>query len=148
MVGLGEQGEAIVAQTLDQPQLPQRTGAVQRLGEDPAGQSLELLFASRAGQRGVADVEVGVEVRIVDPHRAPLVEGDEGQALAVARHEVQPRDDLRDQLVVGRCRPLEDHAAGHVHVRGVPLQVQERGVEPSQAVSAGHRRDSCRLRLV
>ena len=138
VMGLGQQGEAVVGEPLDQPHLPQRARAVQRLGEDPAGQALELGLAAGAGQRGVADVEADVEVRIVHPHRPALIEGHEGQPLAVARDEVQPAGDLLDQLVVGRRLALEDHAAGDVHVRGVALEVQEGAVEPGQAVGIGH----------
>ena len=89
MVGLGQQREAIVGESLDQPQLPQRARAVERLREHPAGEALELLVAAGPGERGVAHVEGDVEVRIVDPHRAALAERDEGQPLAVARDEVQ-----------------------------------------------------------
>ena len=131
VVGLGEQGEAVLAQSLDQPQLPQRSRAIQGLGEDAPGQALELLLATRAGQGGVADVEIGVEVGIVDPDRTALVEGHEGQSLPIAGNEVKPGDDLSDELVVVRRIPLEDHAPGHVHMGGVALQVQKGGVEPS-----------------
>ena len=119
---------------LDQPQLPQRPRAIERLGEHPAGQPLELLVAARTRQGGVADVEGDVEVGVVDPHRPALAERHERQPLAVAGHQVEPRDDLLDELVVGRRRALEHHAAGDVHVRGVALEVQERAVEPGQPV--------------
>ena len=137
-MGLRQQREPFLGQALDEPDLPQRPGAVERLREDPPGQPLELVLATGAGQRGVADVEVDVEVRIIHPHRAALVERDEGQALAVARHQVQPGHDLRDELVVGGGFAVEHHAAGHMHVRGVTLQVQKRAVEPCQAVWIGH----------
>jgi hypothetical protein len=87
-------------------------------------------------------VEGDVEMRIVHPDRPALVERHEGQALAVARDEVQPAGDLLDQFVVGGGVAVEDHAAGDVHVRGVALQVQEGAVEPGQAVRIGHGADS------
>ena len=91
------------------------------------------------GQRVVLHVVAGVEVRVVDPHRAALAERDEREPLAVARHEVQARLDVRDELVVRRRRPVEHHARGDVHVRrGVVLEVQEGAVEPRQAVAVGH----------
>ena len=91
VVGLGQHREAVVGQALDQPQLPQRTAAVERLGEHAPGQPPELLLAPGLGQRRVADVEADVEVGIVDPHRPALVERHERQPLAVARHQMQPR---------------------------------------------------------
>jgi hypothetical protein len=84
------------------------------------------------------DMEGDVEVRVVHPDRPALVEGDEGQALAIARNEVQPAGDLLHQLVVGGGVALEHHASGDVHVRGVALEVQERAVESRQAVWIGH----------
>jgi hypothetical protein len=46
---------------------------------------------------------------------------------------------VRDELVVARGRSCEDHAGGDVHVRrGVVLEVQERCVEPREAISVGH----------
>ena len=83
------------AEPLDQPHLPQRPRAVQRLREHPSGQALELGLVAGAGQGRVADVEGDVEVRVVDPHRPALIERHEGQPLAVARHEMQPAGDLR-----------------------------------------------------
>ena len=74
---------------------------------------------------------------VVDPLRAALAERHEGEALAVARHEAEAPLDGLEQVVVGRGRPLEDHHAGHVHVGGAVLQVEERRVEPCQAIG-GH----------
>ena len=77
-------------------------------------------------------------MRVVDPDRPALVEGHEGQTLAVARDQVQPARDLLDELVVGRRLAVEHHAAGDVHVSGVALEVQEGAVEPREAVVIGH----------
>jgi hypothetical protein len=90
VVSLREQREAPVGEPLHEPQLPERSAAVERLGEDPAGQPLELGLAARPGQRGMAHVVAHVEVGIVDPHGPSLVEGDEREPLAIARYEVQP----------------------------------------------------------
>ena len=139
VVGLAEDREAAAFEPLDEPQLPQRLVAVELLREGAAGEVLELLVAAGRRQRVVLHVVPRVEVRIVDPHRAALAERDEREPLAVARHEVQARLDVRDQLVVRRRRPVEHHARGDVHVRrGVVLEVQERAVEPGQAVAIGH----------
>ena len=142
VVGLGQQGEAVAGQPLDQPDLPQRPRAVERLGEDAAGKPLELLVAARAGQRRVAHVEADVEVRIVDPDGAPLVERHERQPLAVAGDQMEPGDDLVHEVLVGRRVAVEHHAPTDVHVRRVALQMQKRAVETGQAVRVGHALDS------
>ena len=80
---------------VDEPDLPQRLGAVELLGEHAAGQLAQLLLARRRRQRGVADVVADVEVRVVDPHRARLRERRERELLAVARDLVQAALDHR-----------------------------------------------------
>ena len=91
VVGLGDQREAPAGHALHEPDLPQRLGAVQALGEEAPGEPLERRVVGRLRQRGVADVVVGVEVRVVGPHGAALAERHEREALAIARHEVQAR---------------------------------------------------------
>jgi hypothetical protein len=145
VVGLREERKAVLRESLDQPQLPKGPGPVERLGEHPPGQPLELILAAGARERRVTHVVGRLEVRIVDPHRAPLTQGDEPQALAVARDQVQPQRDLLDQVLVARGGSLEHGHAGHVHVRRVVLEVQERAVEPGEPISIGHAGDSCRL---
>ena len=66
------------------------------------------MLACGRRQRGVADVVAGVEVRVVDPHRAGLRERRERELLAVARDQVQPVLDLRDEVVVRRRLAVED----------------------------------------
>ncbi len=139
VVGLGDQREAPARHPLHQPDLPQRLGAVQALGEEPPGEPLERRLVAGPRQRGVADVVVGVEVGVVRPHRPPLLERHVGQPLAVARHEVQAALHVIDELLRCRRAALEDHHRRHVHVRGgVILQVQEGGVEAGQAVGVCH----------
>ena len=90
------------------------------------------------GQRGVAHVVARVEVRVVDPHRAPLAERHVRELLAVARHEMQARLDRVDELLVAGRLSLEDQHRRHVHVRAAALEVQEAGIEGGQAVAIGH----------
>ncbi len=140
MVGLGDHGKAFAGHVLHQPKLPQRLGAIQALGEDAPGELLELGLVLGPGKPCVADVVAGVEVRVVGPHRPTLSERHERQSLAVARHEVQPREDVLDELLVSRCLAFEDHHRGDVHVRGAAvLQVQEGRVQACQAVRVCHR---------
>jgi hypothetical protein len=42
---------------------------------------------------------------------------------------MQPRDDLRDKVVVGGRLTLKDRATGHMHMGRVPLEMQERAIE-------------------
>ena len=139
VVGLGDQREPPPRHALHQPDLPQRLGAVQALGEEPPGEPLECRVVAGPRQRGVADVVVGVEVGIVGPHRTALVERHIRQALAVARHEVQAALHVLDELLRRRRAAFEDHHRRHVHVRsGVILQVQEGGVEAGETVGVCH----------
>ncbi len=78
---------------------------------------------------------VEVEVGVVDPDRAALVEGDGAQLLPKARHQVEARGDVVAELGVGGARALEDDRLGDVHVRPRPLHVEEGGVEPAQPVA-------------
>ena len=141
VVGLGQHRPAAALEPLDQPRLPQRLGAVEPLREDAPGELAQLGLAARGGQARVAHVVADVEVGVVDPHRAALLERHLGQPLPVARDEVQARLGLPNQLLVGRRVAREHHARGDVHVRAVALEVQEGGVEPAQAVRVGHEGD-------
>ena len=144
-MGLGDQRERVLADAVDQPQLPQRLGAVERLGEDPPGQVAQLLLAGRRGQRGVAHVVAGVEMRVVDPDRPALHQRREGELLAVARDEVQPLLELGHELVIGRRVALEHEHGADVHVGAAALQREEGRVEAAQAVGVGHAPDSPRF---
>ena len=136
VVALADDREAVVAQPLDQPQLPERLAAVELLGEDPRRQVAQLLLGAGRRQRGLAHVVVEVEVGVVDPDRAPLVEGDEAQLLAEARDQVQARGDVVAELVVGGRRALEDAGRGDVHVGAGALHVQEGSIESGQSFGA------------
>jgi hypothetical protein len=138
---LGQQREAVVGEPLDEPQLPHRTCAIERLREDPAAQQLELLVAARAGKRRVAHVEGDVEMGVVDPHRAALTERHERQPLPIARDQVQAREDVLDQLVVCRGASFEDRGTGDMHVGGAVLEMQKRAVEAGQAVGIRRHRE-------
>ena len=91
VVALADDREPLLAEPVDHPQLPERLRAVEPLREGPGGERAELLLVAGGGQGGVADVVVEVEVRVVDPDRAALVERHEAQLLAEARDEVEPR---------------------------------------------------------
>jgi hypothetical protein len=134
-MGLREHREAVVLEPLDEPDLPERLVAVELLGEDPARQVLELALGARRGERGGAHVVAEVEVRVVDPARPALPQRDEGEPLAVARHERQAPLERLEEVGVGGRGPLEQHHAGHVHVAGGVLEVEEGRVEASQTIA-------------
>ena len=138
-MGLRDHREAAALDPLHEPHLPQGLRAVEALGEHAAGEVAQLLEAGRLGQRGVAHVVAGVEVRVVDPHRARLRERRERELLAVARDEVQARLELRHEVVVLRRLALEEHAGADVHVGARVLEGEEGGVEAGEAIWVGHR---------
>jgi hypothetical protein len=139
VMGLGDQREPPARHALHEPDLPQRLGAVQALGEQPSGELLERGLIRRTRQRGVTDVVARVEMRIVRPQRSPLAERHIGQTLAIARHQVQAAEHMVGQLPRRRRNTLEHHHQRDMHVRGrVVLQMQERGIEGGQAVGIGH----------
>jgi len=128
VVGLGEEREAIALQPLHQPHLPQRLRAVERLRKDPGGQSAQLPFGAGGGQRGMADVVGEVEAGVVCPQRPPGLKRREDELLAEARHEIEPRADLVEEVLVAGRRALEDQHRPHMHVAGRGLVGKERGV--------------------
>lgn len=99
-----------------------------------------LCLVAGCGQGRVADVVVEVEVGVIDPDRAALVERHEPQLLAESGHEVQaPLEVLLELLEVGGGT-IEDHRRGDVHVGAVALEMKKRRVEAGQPVAAAHAR--------
>jgi hypothetical protein len=134
VVGLRDQREPAVREALDHPHLPQRPGAVELLGEDPAGEAQELLVGARPRQGRVADVVLEVEHRVVDPQGPAAARGRDLELLAVARHEVQAHPQRVEELVERRRRAFEAGQRADVHVRVGALLVQERRVDRGEAV--------------
>ena len=124
-MGLGQQGEAVVLQPLDYPDLPQRLVAVKLLREDAAGKIHQLALGARSGQGRGANVVAQVQMRVVHPAGTTLAERDEREALAVAGDQAEPPLDGLQEVVIGGRGTLEEHHRGHVHVRGRVLDVQE-----------------------
>src|SRR5262249_56072260 len=67
VVDLRDRGEATAGEALDEPQLPERARAVERLRSDAAGELLQLRVVAGGRQARVADVAGGGEGRVVDP---------------------------------------------------------------------------------
>src|SRR5450756_1064556 len=134
VVQLGHDRPVVVLQTLDEPHLPQRPGAVQLLGHQLTNQVAQLLLAAGWRQRGVPDVVRKVEVGVVDPHRPTHLHRDEAHLLPVARHLRQLGLDEAADPVVRRGRTLQYDDRADVHGRGVVLDMQERGVLRAHSV--------------
>ena len=139
VVRLGDQRPPAAGQPLDEPQLPQRAVRVEPLREHPAEQRAQLLVAAGCGNRGVPQVVVEQEVRVVDPHRAGEVERHPLHPLAVAGQAAEAGLQVRGELVVGRCRALEDQQRADVHLLPVVLELEEAGVERAEPLH-GHLR--------
>jgi hypothetical protein len=126
VVRLDDEREAPALEALDDPHLPERAVAVERLRGDAGRELLQLLGVAGAGQARVPDVVGEVEVDVVHPHRV-VVERDPRQALPVARDLVQLGGDVGANAVdvdaaVGageRPRRVDGDAAGCMCVSGV-----------------------------
>ena len=130
-----EQCEATVLEALDEPHLPQRLVAVERLREDAAGEGRQLLLGAGRGQSGGAHVVArgsgaGRRPSAGGPGPAARTRAAGGSAAPAAAGARSPRAARRRGRVA-----LEQHHRRHVHVRGGVLDMQERGVERAQAVS-------------
>jgi hypothetical protein len=139
VVSLQDQGEAVVRQSRDEPQLPQRAAAIELGREDLREHREQLLVSAGCGEGGAAHVEIEPKPRVVDPHRAAAVKRRVRQPLAVARHAVQARADRRQQLAECRRRAVDDRQGADVHVGLGPLLVQERSVERGEPVKMPRR---------
>src|SRR5690606_21247480 len=140
VVDLGDDREAVVLESLDDPHLPQRPVSVEMLRLDAPDDALELSLAARARQPGVAHVVAELEARIVDPHGMALERGP-GEALPVARDPVQARGDVRLDAfevdaagVVAQRGSLEHGGRADVHRRARVLVDPELAVELGEAL--------------
>src|SRR3954468_3226220 len=83
---LGEDRDPPVRESLDDPHLPQRPGAVERhSGAMPAELGQLRVLAGR-WQRDAVELAVDVEVLVVDPHRVVDAEWHQTQLLAELRN--------------------------------------------------------------
>ena len=136
VVDLGDDADAVLLEALDDPQLPQGTGAVQRGAGDLPGHLAQLAAAAGGGAADAADVEVQVEVRVLDPERVRQVERHLAEPAGERRHQVEPASDelleVLERVAAGDGAGVQHHRHGHVHVVGGVLQVQEGRIEPGQ----------------
>ena len=141
-MNLREQPHASVLETVDQVELPQRLGAVERAREDPSDLLGELRIRGRRGQRQLAHVVLQVEVRVVDPVGVVEPERNLGEAPAQRGQQRQPVD--QQVLEVGALEPAAgrrgrvDHRhAGDVPVLAWGLQREELRVEGGELAHVG-----------
>ena len=120
------------SQPFHQPELPQRLVPVEGLREEPPGEPLELLVAARRRQRRVAHVILDVELGLVDPDRAPLLEGYELHPLPVARHLVEAGFDELQEVPVRRGLSVEHGDRPDVHVAGAILELEEERIQRAE----------------
>ena len=117
---------------------------------DARRHAAQLLVAAGLRERGVAQVVVEVEVRVVHPHRAAQRRAGRSAPSggSGARGRACPRPS-RSSSLERRGRALEDAHPADVHRAVIgPLDVQERGVHRAHPVHAGSlpRRGSPRAR--
>jgi hypothetical protein len=101
MVDLAEHHHVAGVVAVDQVELPQRAGAVERARDDPRGLLGELLVVAGGGECELADVEVEVEVLVVNPVRVVEPERDLDEAPAERRQQRQPLGDQRLDVRAG-----------------------------------------------
>ena len=130
-MGLGDHREAIVVESLDYPQLPQRFAAIELLRGDSSRQSLQLLVAAGQRQRSVPHVIFKVEAIVVHPHRM-ILKRYPHNPLSITGHEMQSRGDVFPYLfdidsAAGSPQRtgVEKHHARNVHVRFRIFKVQK-----------------------
>jgi hypothetical protein len=137
VVDLRQQRDAPALEPVDHVELPQRAAAVERAPEHTLHRLGQLPVVARRGQRGLTDMEVQVEVRVVDPVGEVEPERDLGQPPAQRRQQVQPLLEQllhlrRTQLAVRRRRGVVDPQERHVSVDPGRFDVEELGVEAGQ----------------
>src|SRR5262249_52727923 len=133
-------------QAFDEPQLPQRAGAVEHLRLHALEQREQLRTRSRAWQRREAHVVRDIEALVVDPDRPAEVERYRHRLLPEARYEVEARrhevtrvGDAEAAFVVEERCALEDRERSDVHWRLDALEGEEARVEAAEPVVAVHR---------
>ena len=131
VVRFADERKTIAGHSLDEPHLPQRPAAIERLRHDPSHQSLEHAPVAGLRQRGMAHVVGEAEAIVVHPDRQPFIR-QIGESLAKARHQVQPRCDAGtdaldvDAALGGAQRSgVEEHHAADVHVTARVLEADE-----------------------
>jgi hypothetical protein len=132
----GEDGEALAGQALDDVRQPQWPRAVERSRDDAPDHGGELVVAPGRRDRRVADVEVQIEVRVLDPVRMVEPERHLDEAPAQRLEQMQAPLDLpaprRVGVVAGGVGAGVDRQPADVSELGARLEVQERRIQSRQ----------------
>ena len=121
---------------VDDVQLPERSGAVERAGVDPADDIAELLRRAWRRYCVVTDVEVEIEVGVLDPVRQVEAERHLDEP-ATERHEqtealLDEAAGADEELVGAEAGDVEEVERRHVPERAARLHVEERRVHPGE----------------
>ncbi|MCY1183241.1 hypothetical protein D9M73_238470 [compost metagenome] len=112
---------------------PWRPGQVQRVGLDARHRVAQLPPVARRGQDGMAQMEVDIEKRVLDPVRIAEPERRANDPLAEHRRGIQPTPDMPDDVAEAGAfamhgRRLVDGDQGAVRRRMRTVDVEEQGV--------------------
>ena len=138
VVDLREQPDVLAAlDPVDDVELPQRVRAVERPRDQPRDRLGDLPLVARRRHRAVADVEVEVEVRVLDPVRQVDAERHLGELPPERRQHVdaladEPADVLELELAARPRRRVVDRQARDVPVRAARLHREELRVQARQ----------------
>ncbi len=141
VVHLGDEPDEAPLDPVDDPRLPQRSGAIEGDGDQISHQSTQLGRAAGGGHGDVAKVPVEVEVGVFDPQRVVQAERYLHESPAERRGLVetageQLADPLETPRAFGACvgGGVHDDERRHVHERRRGLEVEEPGVESGQSL--------------
>ena len=137
VVDLGQQRHATTLEPVDQVQLPQRPAAVQRAGEDAGHDLGQAVVVARRRDSGLADVEVEIEVRVLDPVGQVEAERNLGQAPLEHGQQVKPLADQAADVLCGKVAAGGGGRVVHRQASDMPvgpgvLHAQELGIQAGE----------------
>ena len=137
VVDLRQQRHAATLEPVDQVQLPQRPAAVQRAGEDAGHDLGQAVVVARRRDRGLADVEVEIEVRVLDPVGQVEAERNLGQAPLEHGQQVKPLADQAADVLCGKVAAGGGGRVVHRQASDMPvgpgvLHAQELGIQAGE----------------
>ena len=134
MVQQHHEGDVAAFKALDDPDLPQRPVAIQRVGVDLLDERAELLHPAGCGTDDAAHVRVEIELGVLDPDRVmqaqrrrqvPQTE-DGKQVDALLEHAAR----LRPRPAVGVRRRVEHADLERVVVGAALIELQHQRIDP------------------
>ena len=139
---LGIEPDLVVLHAFEDIELPQRTGAVEKLGMHPADDALQRRPVVRRREAAAEDVAVDVELVVLDPARVIDVQRRLFQPRLQDRRNVQPRTDHRlevlEEIALVILGQAEDRHASDMHRHFRRFQIQKRRVHRRQFLGVTH----------